>query len=652
MKRILKKLIFIMVMVLFLKQSLRGIFPKVYALDAINDDVIVIDKKVNIISYLETNGYEIIETNIDTNKTGDYLIKCMKQGITYIKKIIVKEEDDYFCSNKSSTEVTTGKADNAVIKSTYETEDTVYVLYDKYYSNDGVTKISTAIKGVKNNQNTDYYILYTSTKQDFKDILIDKDNNVVLYCGSVGNSLNSNEEAVFGAIPYKEFESKKYFMRELDGDKEERFNTICKAHNYYYFGGYTKSTTGIFENTKRTTKDPIIILVNPDTFEIQTIKTFDNDFKLTKDEEIVKIINYDNYLYCLMKIDQYEYSMLKIDYFGNLIDKKDYKGFLYAKDLKMAVFNEKLYLLLEAYDYKMQQRTQTLYEVLNDCTLKKKDVYAVKDTKAVDFRINELEEITYLVMDNAQSSYYLEQRSIKGLAVNINYQTDVVSGVTEAAFASLKSNQVFKVVTSNNIGLDYVKTLLKKPSGDIWINDEKTTPSKLFGEEVNEKLFGEYFAAYIYQENNSEPKFFYITEKATLILPQFGIKDGEEYDLNLQLFFNGEALLNNMKIEQGHRITEEGEYTITLKGHKGLISEAKFKVLSLSVPINKDETTPKNKVDAKVIENAETHDIIKANCTLQNQKNTRSHKLTWLYVVPLGVLVLSIIIAFRKDYTK
>ena len=610
------------------------------------NDVIIINENEDIEKYLVDKGYEIVNGNIKVNECGEYQIKCRKQGEVSLKKVIVKKHSTNFVSSVISNEVTMAKTSNTIIKSTYEDGDNAYILYDMYYNNDGYTRISANITKTKKGVYDRDYHLYSSKQVDYRDLYVDGANNIILYCGSRDNTRNGNIEAAICGMPYGKYDSSKIISYDLEGDGEEKLNTICKAHDYYYFGGYTSSKTGFFEHEKRTNKDPVIIKMDSKTCEIVDVKTFDEDFKLSKNEEIVKIINYDNYLYGLIEVDKHQYSIIKMDYFGNLIDKRDYNSFLYATVLKMAVFNEKIYLLFEYYDYSLQRRIQSLKELLPDLSLKEIDTFKEKNVKAVDFRMNDIGEVTYLVMDNTSSNYYLEQRN----GEVTNYQTDIVTNITQAVFCSQTKNLIASSLSNTNIALDCVQTFFQKEE-EVWMNDKKITPIIVTENEVDENLFGNYDSTYIYQlqEINS---FSYVMAKMIVVPPSFGVENEEEYDVGLKLYFNGEALLNNMRIEQGHIITLPGEYTMTLNGFKGATQSLRFKVSNLAVSKKVDEHEHIKNVDIVIPNERSNNEKIDLQFVGNTYTPKNKIKLAWLYVVPAAAFVLSIVIGIRKDFIK
>lgn len=416
-----------------------------------------------------------------------------------------------------------------------------------------------------------------------------------------------------------------------------------------YIWGHTKSNNSYFKTSEsRLNEDAFLMKLNLNTLYplCTTVLTYQYY------NEIFDVVLSNNKLYALHSFTDVsdgsslrKSQMLIFNQDLNLEKQKTLENSVGLTPIKLDVMENRVYLLAYQYDYGLGFYASCIYQFNDALTMNLYDRYVNYNEESVvvvDFKITDDQKCLYLyqVLGIEEGTYLI-----------VKQQNEVlfslkISGNEFKGFKFVDECYAFLTTQKQLVSLNYIKgisegnTIINETNqnyGDnqVMINNEIITSQSNNLKMVNPNVFGNYFVSYLFKTNQIDFCFYQDIEVECMT----SIESNETYDKNVQLSFNGEGYLNNVKIASGYEVSEEGDYVLEVQGKSGNKRIYKFKVVDYSYENCFD-------VQRIKINNINYQDSLMDNTTILNISNLDSfdeenHNMNyyWLVLVPLVLIV-------------
>lgn len=180
---------------------------------------------------------------------------------------------------------------------------------------------------------------------------------------------------------------------------------------------------------------------------------------------------------------------------------------------------------------------------------------------------------------------------------------------------------------------------------NIMLFNGKQISKEYYGDNIPEKPFGKYR---IINRFETKEYIFFLADECDYFV-QTNIKTGEVYDLGIKINFNGEAYLNNQKIESGTAIDVPGHYLLEIRSPEESVAFV-FEVAKLSETDADDETEEKEFLEAGALSvkpPAEKRGF--AEIKVNKEEKNENYRLPSLFIgVLLGVVSGFIVIKINR----
>lgn len=612
---------------------------------------LIVEKNAEALDLLKYDGYTIISSNVNFNKAGEYEVNYLSNDDEIISKkvIVVDHNQEYYEEHQNRYQSTDKRYFDCLATCQIDENRYAYVYAVKHRNS------SSDI----NDYFIDVYdcgtlivssIIFYNVMADI--LALVNDGNYIIGVGWYRNLFGIIQAFLFRVS----IETRRVERFYYGDDGTSCAENIFITNDAYYLVGSTTSEQDPFLD-KRSDSDSFILKVDKENLNVK--KTIMAGIK--GNDKITNLIIDKNYIYLIQKYSLgYEKSrLIKMDLFGNITKilelvhpyKLDVKKFVQSK-------NEK-YLIMSSFQYDMQGMSDVLYKINEDLTLI--PVFENNDLtwELKDILINEDDIINCLYHKKNTKTGYKIQVFKLGLETTYFEYFSYNSNIIPYGWAG---NQVIIGIDNNTqdlvkIEYDYLKVInhpnhiimgKDNPQHDyqVMINNRFVNHSETKSKyDYDLNVFGIYPGRYVF--NTDKLTFVYKIDWD--VWPLISIRNGETYDTNLKLEFNGSGLLNNKPIESGIIITEIGDYLLQIVGKDDSRKIYHFKVTNIASPVEE-----KNSIFSSYSSKIEKKDPIqlKPLPTInfiphveEPSKLSGINSNQWLYLIPVcatlaGVIVL------------
>lgn len=581
---------------------------------------------------LEYEGYEVINGGVNFNSEGNYYItylnKETKETLTKKVSVISKDrvlEKPYFEIN----EKTILSNSNDVID-VVEHNECYYFLEQERVSETNIDIILTKVKN-----NVIEYSKKVKTNFDGGANNIHIDDSGIYITGVVYSSLYSYDLYICRVSFDGVLENENIII----GDNIDLINGTILSGDYLYLYGNTKSTNGIYQG-KREKEDSVIVKVNKNLLQVENINIntypyiniftngviFEDKIYLIEQyvsTEITQSVKYKTHVY---------------DQNLNLVNTYDIYNSFFLTPLNLIVSNNRLMFLTYQYNPIIEKYSSCVFEIDREGKTQlfyEYVEYSKENVRLVDIYINDDNKVLLLFKDIITNGAML---------VSINDRKILFTLKVENTSYPMKlQNNSLGYISFDKRTIDISYIMLK--DNQVIINNgliKKSDKSKI---NQDFSIFGNYINEYIYETKD----ICFCYHENIYIESDVSIADGEVYDKNLRLEFNGLGKLNDINILSGYVIEEEGDYVLDLVGKDNIHKVYKFKVRDLSsTAFHKKENNKLVKVDV----NGEVDtELIKFNVDNNVEKKVSKSYYGFL-LVPCVLILIMIILLARKKHEK
>lgn len=581
----------------------------------------------NDYSYLlEYEGFTIINKLIDFNHEGTYFVTYMKDDTkeTYTKRIDV-------ISKGMTTNIYYRYDENKVISSADEVIDiwssdyNTYVLEKEKVQDEFIYYLTK----IKDNKNTFAKEILKSANVTLNKILKD-DNNIyilgTIYKDNYGTDIYIIKTDLEGNIVCE---------NTIGGTGIDDAKGMVIYGDYIYLYGCTTSSGGLFQGIRKK-EDAFILKLNkdmlhPDSVKINILENINCFSEVTISDELIYVLEqYSDNDYVKYNLKIYNPN-LDILYNNSIVNSYA----LYPE--KLVTLDNKVYLIAFQYNYMIEKYASRIYEIKENGEINliyEYTNYSGDNIRIIDAQVK-MNKMNILMYDynSLCAKLYLKDDNV---LININNSSKPCTFIKKD-----DSNISFLTVDKSVYDLLYIKF-----DTSIIINGEKANLSNL-SKINNEYLsFGNYQNIYVYESTNA----LFANYENKYVEPDVSIIDGEIFDINTKLTFNGVATLNGRKIESGSFVTEEGEYVLEVIGINGEKKVFNFKVRNLSNKLYEEKEKCKLLNVSLSTNKQVSHDNVTYTSLIDNMQIREYFFFPLL--VPLIFLVVFIIVLVRRKHEK
>lgn len=625
----MKKIIVIAAFTLFI---LLGIFTNKNSVYAYSDED-VSKPLVCVVGYDYSNlldyvGYKVISKAVDFENAGTYYVTYLNETT---KKTITKrvdvinesnlEESIYYRANINNIILEKNKIIDTVFYNEY-----IYILEQvdlgNYHSNFILTKLKNET------------VIYSREIKSNLEATINKlllDDDCLYLCGTI----------------YKEgYSTDLYFLKidlggqiisenTLGGNSVDSLHDAFLYGDYIYLCGNTLSSGGVFEGVRKQ-EDGYVMKVNKDLLSIENIYVS----ILPNINEINNIIVYNDLVYVIEKYTNLEKVMYKTNIYTLDLDINATSEFVnsYAlTPLKIINTDGSIYLIAFQYNYMIEKYASRVYEILDNA--KTKLVYEYTNYDKENLRIIDMEVIN----DQMLFLCFDKTSKVTKILIKNNDQNNTLT-------ININCNEPLSLLSKNKFvtnNYEIVEFVYISKEEDVYINNQKINLSEKSIINTDFNVFGLYKNIYVYESED----IIFSYQEDIFIEPNVSVIDHETFDNNLKLTFNGKGYLNGNIVQNGYIISEPGEYILEVIGKN---DERRFYEFNIANISHKNEN---NSISSNLIGSSQN---VEGNISQENlisfekhiNNNDKKTYLLWVILIPISLLVVSLILIFRRKHEK
>lgn len=614
---------------------------------------------------LEYEGYQIVSSNINFNRSGDYQVVYRNEETNNSCFKIVKLKDKKDLEGQISYAKTTNLEIGGITNGTFQkvikdNQNNYYIAYINEVIIDQEELYDICVAKIYDNTIIYQKTIFEKEKGLIVDMLVDEDKLVIL----LEKEGTSKTNDVFLYILDDKGEILNF--QQFIGSGINHAIKLLQDITSYYIVGETTSTDYDY-NFSHKYRCGVVFIVDkeqPERFTYYSVidENYDvtvNDACICDDKLYVSTTIYNKKIRA-RQLELYVFDNIRYEYY----DKSLLFITLTKTLLKMSCDNnDQLVMVFEDYDEEKSGMSQYVYlvdQMLNKTLVYKTNCYRAENTNLVDFvavdnndyiflyhlyNSKELNKYGYLyqVVSNNKVLFEIEKYS----------ENDSIGGLVENNYDELIFNN------RNSLKIDGIDYTYLNSHGTLVINnpsDTITLPVLYAGGEkcqINEEKstiisptsqFGSYIARYYFTNKDIE----YIYIENIRINPYCNLRDKGLYDTDVKINFNGTATLNHQSIESGYEISKPGSYTLELKGKDDEKFEINFDVANISNrEIIEDDIVPE-------IEEIKTRDdkeikkaIIEESIDLNDIKKKNKNNL-WYVLLPIAFAIAFVLVLKKR----
>ncbi len=544
---------------------------------------------------LEFSGFTIKSSNVNFYKCGNYQVIYINDFTKeeVVKNVIVKMNDDLI--NGSNFEKTSNlyfdEKKNIDFKKILKDDNNYIISYNEKVKDEELFNIK--LMKINDKEVLFDICLFEKTRGRISDFIIDN-NKIILFIEKENELTKQDVYLYVYDLDGNLITSRMYYGSNIDFAKK-----IVVDEKYYYLIGdtYSDDDDYRFQHTK---KSGYCFIINKNDFSDVGIydATFRYDLDVidaeVKGDYLYIITGYYNSDKRIKHINAYIYRNSKLQQV-NIVDvalSLTESVVKLAKDV-----DNNIYLITSDYNYSTKQYLNHIYLLNQTCgrELLFDSYYQNKaNANLIDVKISKTGEVIllYSLYDSSQSNQYgylyrVYQNNELLFEVESFSFNEAVEGLIDNSPLELykSSNSTLSVDEMFYINFSYTKNqIISSPTDKIAYPNLFTGGEKIeldLSKSIIPKdvsTYGNYLVRYYFNSDNIEFSFC----DSIYFLPYTNIKDGGIYDINTIITFNGNATLNNYKIDNGYMITKPGDYTLLVTGVNDEDYEIRFTIEKLS----------------------------------------------------------------------
>ena len=642
-------LIIILFNLIFFNTSIKSL--KAASLNEVEKTLIVLKGK-DYSQYLEYNGYKMLESNVNFNECGKYIVKYenLSNNTIINKNVYVQSEEELTNGNilNESYQSIYSLMERSVLKKVIKVDGAYYISLSEENSDE--TFNMHFIKIINNKVVFDK-IIYSNTKGSIVDFVINNQEIALL----INKENGDNKQDAF--VVFMDKVGNITLTRQYSGIKIEEAKRILYDDDNYYIiiKSMSSSINGAILNFSfygvvcfgidRQTKDSI----GYDSYCYDR-DLFVEDAIIRGNKVLILTYRFDRTImlkrYEIHEIDTTTMNLGKIYCFNQTIKEFPIKMCLNDNnDLFIATKEESLTKL-----YKITSDYQKILIDSYTCN-------GVSSSNLVDFLVTGTDELIFLynLIDTTQSDQYgylyqiIKGKKVETEIINFSSVSNVVGLVDLNEVIFFKNN----ILTINKISFanfsDFAKennivkkSDLKLPS--LYVDGKKVLLDEgksSYNFDINN--YGIYDAVYYF----STAEFDIITFGIINVLPNINVSENEVYDLNTIISFNGAGVINDYNINSGYILNRPGEYELIVYGKQLQKRVVNFRVEKLS------DNSEKTIVDDIKIETSEIVDMPYNTLDINNQTvleelETKEKSNLWMMIIPGFAFVFLVMTIIKK----
>lgn len=577
---------------------------------------------------LEQDGYDIVSKEVDFNSVGTYYVTYLEPNTKELltRRVDVIDEQDF------TNDIYYRYDKNELVKSNYEFVDACSYENRNYLLEVEVgdsNKHNLIITEIINCKIAKQKIIKNNIEATFNKILVDDEGIYIL--GTVykeGYSIDLYTLKV-------DFDLNLLFESNIGGSGVDNLNDAILYGEYIYLVGDTTSSGGLFPGVRKE-EDGFVMKITKDFFNVDdvclsTLNSINTYQKLTIKDDCLYILEQyastDKVMYNL-QINSLDLKIVKKENFVNSFGLTPHR--LVSNDLGV-------FLLCNQYNYMLDRYATRIYQVTTDAK-----PYLYYDYANSENESRHVVDVQYVNNNMVLLTYDFNSRTSKLLIKGCEKEEDIVLNVDVEAPYKFISDNTF--LTSTRCFVDYI--YIKKTDDEVLINNEKVKLSDNSIINTNANLFGSYQNTYIYETN----KLMFVYNENIYVPLETSVINNETFDNHLCLTFNGKGLLNNTLISSGYIIDKVGNYQLEVFGKDNERKIYNFKVEEFS---NKDfdkKEEPKLLEVNNKLNRLDPNNVISFGDNIYNEITKTYH--FWLLLIPVILLVVSLILIFRRKHEK
>lgn len=581
---------------------------------------------------IEYEGYQISSNNVNIYTPGKYIIEYKKDEMTYKKNVIVVQKEDLVKG-----------LDNVKLVKSYDIE--TLFLYDQiedyevlsYREND---KTYLEINGHK-------ITLFDGVYGQVKSVLF---HNNEFY---IGGELFSND-SLNDIFIYKL--SKDYriiYKQVLSGAFYERFSDFGFLNDKLIVCGDTNSSDELFKSSY-TGVNSFVLSIDPSNGGVLDYV----DLGTPSNDEITHVTFGSNITLCRSsyQFNTQTFSIINIDETFNInILQTSFLDIRTIYDQK--IINDKIYILFGVYDRALNRTISKLLLIDNDeirVIDSFEDPYYTAQSLMVENDHVSILYVKYNRNDKEISGYLVRKFDDDGMICQS--KIDSSERIHTAKFVSqtkfyLKYNEKIDIFEQTVIKLkDESSNIISKHDEKhyttFFIND--TTISSTI-DNLETDVYGIKKVCSVFK--TSKLDLVYSIDINILLISN--IKEGEVFDLNTKVYFNGVGYLNNELIENEYELTKEGNYVLKVKGNSDTYSYISFSVKSNSSDIKEKITVSPYvsniQISKEIIEDTKLESV---STSLTSANDVEKNNIAFILIPFICTALFIVILIGVKKYEK
>ena len=582
----------------------------------------------NDYSYLlEQDGYDIVNQEVDFYHVGTYYITYLNPSTkeVFTRRVDVIDEQDF------TNDIYYRYDEKELLASNYEFIDAC-TYNDKIYllevENKKENTHNLILSEITNNKVSKQTIVKENIEATFNKLFVDDEGIYIL-----GTVYKEGYSIDLYALEVN-FDLEVVFETNIGGSGIENLSDALLYGDYIYLIGDTTSSGGLFPGARKQ-EDGFVMKVSKDLFNVEgvflsTLNNINTYQKLAiKDDNIYILEQYTS-------LDKVAYN-LQINTLDLKISKKENFINSYGLTPHKLVSNDLgVYLLCDQYNYVLDRYATRIYQITDEA----------KPILYYDYS-NTNEENKHVV----DLQYCNNKMIILTKDLNTNTSKILVKGEKEEKdfVLNIEVDSPYKFVNDNTFitsSRSLVNYIYVKRTDEILINNEKADLSDKSNIKTDPNIFGNYQNIYVY--NTDKAMFAY--SRNEYIPLEVSVINNENFDNNLRLIFNGTGLLNNKLIDSGYIVNKPGTYELEIYGKDNERKVYNFTVDDLS---NKDFVQP---INPKLVETNSKLNQKEIDSNINFGDNT-FNQITktyhfWLLLIPIILLIVSLILLFRRKHEK
>lgn len=620
----MKKIIYTFICLFFLTICLK---TNVFANQTDYEDVskpLVCVKGYDYSYLLEYEGYTIINKLVDFNHEGTYYVTYInnetKETITKRVDVISKEKTKniYYRYNEFKVVSKASELIDVCSKDDYS-----YML-EKETVNEINSYYLTTTKGGKNINSK---VVVSSSGVTLNKLIVLDDAIYIIgtiYVTNYGTDIYIIKLDLEGNI---------ILENTIGGNGIDDVKGICALGEYIYLYGETTSSGGLFSGVRKK-EDAFVMklskeLLHPESVKVSTLENINSYSHMVISGDLLYILEqYSDTEYLKYNLKIYN-ANLDIVYSNSITNSYA----LYPE--KLVCFNDEVYLLAFQYNYMLDKYASRIYQITKNESISlyyEYTNYDLENVRIIDLKfINNKPNILMYDYNEQATKLYLKDDSI---TVNIK--------------GSSKPHSFTNTETLSFINYDksIIDLLYIKFDDTPVINGQKGTLCDKSKISKDYNVFGLYKDVYVYETAFA----LYASFTDKYIEPNVSIIDNEVFDLNTKLTFNGVGTLNGRKVESGSYVSEEGKYVLEVVGTNNEKRIYNFEIACLSQKETNEKSSLNVTTNTKTVDKVSLEEQV--NFEYETNDNAPKIYMFWVLLIPLILLIVTIIITFRRKHEK